>query len=141
MSGKSFIDTNIFVYSLDRADPAKARIALDLIERHVAERTGVISFQVIQEFFNVAYKRFPSVMQPSDGAAYLIAVFQPLLAVQSSLTLYSQALSICQRHHISWYDSLIVAAALEANCSILFSEDLQHGAKFGGVQIENPFRT
>jgi predicted nucleic acid-binding protein len=53
--------------------------------------------------------------------------------------LNSQALSVCQRHRISWYESLIVAAASEARCTILLSEDLQHGAKLNGVRIENPF--
>jgi predicted nucleic acid-binding protein len=66
-------------------------------------------------------------------------VFRPLIVVNSSIELFREALGIHARHQISWYDSLIVAAASEAHCSILYTEDLQHGAKIGGVRIENPF--
>jgi predicted nucleic acid-binding protein len=62
-----------------------------------------------------------------------------LLAVQSSQTLFSQALRLEEKYHLSWYDSLIVAAAMEGQCSTLFSEDLQHGQRFGDLQIKNPF--
>jgi predicted nucleic acid-binding protein len=140
MSGRSFLDTNIFVYTLDRTNPEKAGIALDLIKTHVAQRSGVVSFQVVQEFFNVAYKRFPSAMPMENGAEYLATVFRPLLSVHSSLALYSEALSVCRRYRLAWYDSVIVAAAMESGCVTLFTEDMQHGAKFGSVQIENPFR-
>jgi predicted nucleic acid-binding protein len=140
MSGKAFLDTNIFIYSLDRVDPRKARVAMQLIREHAARGNGVISFQVVQEFFNVAFKRFAATMTPEDGTGYLLTVLRPFLAVDSSIALYSAALSICARYQLSWYDSLIVAAASEASCSVLYTEDLQHGAKINGVRIENPFR-
>lgn len=140
MSGRAFLDTNIFIYSLDKTDERKANTALELIREHTVSGTGVISFQVIQELLNVALKRFPKTMTPSDGVDYLFTVLRPLLAVESSLALYSTGLSIHSRHHLSWYDSLIVAAAAQASCSVLYTEDLQHGAKVHGVRIENPFR-
>jgi predicted nucleic acid-binding protein len=140
MSGKAFLDTNIFVYSLDRTNPPKAKVALRIIQEQAAHGNGVISFQVVQEFFNVAFKRFAATMTPDDGTSYLLTVLRPFLAVHSSIALYSTALAICSRHQLSWYDSLIVAAASEANCTVLYSEDLQHGAKINGVRIENPFR-
>jgi predicted nucleic acid-binding protein len=80
-------------------------------------------------------------MTPEDGTGYLLTALRPFLAVDSSIAQYSAALSICSRHQISWYDSLIVAAASEASCSVLYTEDLQHGAKINGVRIENPFRS
>ena len=140
MSDKAFLDTNIFIYSLDRVDPRKAKVALQIIREHAARGNGVISFQVVQEFFNVAFKRFAAVMTPEEGTGYLLTVLRPFLAVDSSIALYSAALTICSRYQLSWYDSLILAAASEANCSILYTEDLQHGAKINGVRIENPFR-
>src|SRR5579872_2635212 len=140
MSGNAFLDTNIFVYSLDRIDPRKAKNATSLIRKHARHGTGVISFQVVQEFFNLAFRRFPAKMTPEDGTGYLLTVLRPFLAVNSSVALYSAALSICARYKLSWCDSLIVAAASEANCSVLLTEDLQHGAKINGVRIENPFR-
>ena len=140
MSGSAFLDTNIFIYSLDRVDKRKAKTALRLIQDHAAGGSGVISFQVVQEFFNVAFKRFPSVMTAEDGGIYLLTVFRPFLRVHSSIALYSEALSIRARYQLSWYDSLIVAAAAEAKCSVLYTEDLSHGMKVGAVRIENPFR-
>lgn len=140
MSGKAFLDTNIFIYSLDRTDQRKADIAENLIRDCAVRGTGVISFQVVQEFFNAAFRRFRSTMTPDDGTAYLLTVFRPFYGVNSSVALYSAALFVCSRYKLSWYDSLIVAAAAEAGCSVLYSEDLQHGAKMSGVRIENPFR-
>ena len=140
MSVKSFIDTNVFIYSFDRTDDRKSAIALQLIRKHALEANGVISFQVVQEFFNAAFKRFPSAMRPEDADGYLSTVLRPFLSVHSSIGLYGEALAIRSRHQLSWYDSLIVAAAAEAKCAVLYAEDLQHGAKINGVRIENPFR-
>jgi len=140
MSGRAFLDTNIFIYSVDRIDQQKAKIALRIIQKHAAEGNGVISFQVVQEFFNVAFKRFPSAMTPEDAGTYLLTVFRPFLRVHSSIALYSEALSVRARFRLSWYDSLILAAAAEAKCAVLYTEDLQHGAAINGVRIENPFR-
>jgi predicted nucleic acid-binding protein len=141
MNGRAFIDTNIFIYSVDRVDKRKAKIALRIIQDHAADGNGVISFQVVQEFFNVAFKRFPSTMTPEDCGIYLLTVFRPFLRVHSSIALYSEALSIRTRFQLSWYDSLILAAAAEAQCSVLYTEDLSHGMKIGAVRIENPFRS
>ena len=66
-------------------------------------------------------------------------MFRPLLAVQSSQAPYSAALRVKDQHRLSWYDALIVAAAMEGGCSILYSEDLQHGQQFGDLKVENPF--
>jgi predicted nucleic acid-binding protein len=70
---------------------------------------------------------------------HLSSVFRPLLGVHSSIGLSSDALRIQQRYRISWYDSLIIAAANELKCVVLYTEDLQDGAKFDGVQVKNPF--
>jgi predicted nucleic acid-binding protein len=139
MSDRFFLDTNIFVYSFDRSAPAKARKAAQLIRDALTTQKGVISYQVVQEFFNVALKRFSQPMQAADAGQYLIAVFRPLLAVHSSQALYAEALVLHSQSGLSWYDSLIVSAAIQARCGILFSEDLQHGRRFGSLQVRNPF--
>jgi len=139
MSDRFFLDTNIFVYSFDQTAPAKRKIATELIRKAHASREGVISYQVAQEFFNVALRRFTPVMQSHEAQAYLKVVFLPLLNIHSSQTLFLEALNLHSNHHLSWYDSLIVASAIQANCRLLLTEDLQHGRRFGDLQIENPF--
>jgi predicted nucleic acid-binding protein len=140
MSGKFFLDTNIFVYSLEHTEPAKASRAAELIRDGLETRKGIVSYQVVQEFFNVAFNRFVKPMSPFAAEEYLSTVFRPLLAVHSSPALFVSALQLHHRHHLSWYDSLIVAAGQEANCETLYSEDLQHGRQLDDLKITNPFR-
>lgn len=139
MSDRFFLDTNIFVYSFDHDSAAKARRATQLIQEAVATRKGTISYQVVQEFFNVALRRFAQPMTVAEAEQYLATVFRPLVAVHSSPALYSEALRLNGKHRLSWYDALIVAAATEAGCKLLYSEDLQSGRRFGDLRIENPF--
>jgi predicted nucleic acid-binding protein len=139
MSGRFFLDTNIFVYTFDATAPPKAKKAAQLIRRAADTGEGIISYQVVQEFFNVALRRFPQPMSVAEAEQYLIAVLRPLLAVHSSPAIYFEALRIAEKHRTSWYDSLIVAAALEGQCEKLYSEDFQHGRKIEGLRIENPF--
>ncbi|MDR3676598.1 MAG: PIN domain-containing protein [Acidobacteriota bacterium] len=139
MSDRFFLDTNIFVYCFDRTAPAKARRALQLIRTAVETRKGIVSYQVVQEFFNVALRRFTQPMAISDAEQYLSTVFRPLLAVHSSPALYGEALRLSAQFRFSWYDSLIVAAAIEGQCRILYSEDLQSGQRIGNLEIKNPF--
>ena len=139
MSDRFFLDTNIFVYSFDTSVPRKAQRARELIRDAVATRKGVISFQVVQEFFNVALRRFAHPMNVAEAEQYLSTAFRPLLAIHSSQSLYAEALRLAARFQLSWYDSLIVAAAIEAQCKVLYSEDLQNGQRFGDTQVQNPF--
>jgi predicted nucleic acid-binding protein len=99
----------------------------------------MVSYQVVQEFFNLALRRFAQAMTVAEAEHYLAAVFRPLLAIQSSPALISEALRLTARHRLSWYDALIVVAAIEGGCGILYSEDLQHGQRFGDLKVENPF--
>jgi predicted nucleic acid-binding protein len=139
MSGRFFLDTNIFAYTFDAKAPAKARKAAQLVRRAADTGQGIVSYQVVQEFFNVALRRFLEPMNVAEAEQYLITVFRPLLAVHSSPALYAEALRIAGKHRILWYDSLIVAAALEGQCETLYTEDLQHGWKIEGLRVENPF--
>jgi predicted nucleic acid-binding protein len=140
MSGRFFLDTNIFAYSFDAKSPAKARRAAQLIRQAADTGNGVVSYQVVQEFFNLAFRRFQHPMNVAEAEQYLITVFRPLLAVHSSQALFVEAMRIAARHHFAWYDCLIVAAALQSQCGVLYSEDLQHGQEIERLVIENPFR-
>jgi predicted nucleic acid-binding protein len=139
MSGRFFLDTNIFVYSFDTQAPSKAKKAVQLIRRAVDSGEGITSYQVVQEFFNVSLRRFSPAMTAAEAEQYLITVLRPLLVVNSSPALYFSAFRIHEKHRLSWYDSLIVAAAMEGGCDRLCSEDLHHGQKIEGVRVENPF--
>jgi len=139
MSGRFFLDTNVFVYTFDASAPAKAKRAADLIRRAANSGEGVISFQVVQEFFNVALRRFSQPMTPAEAEQYLTTVFRPLLAVHSSPSIYLAALHITKKYRLAWYDAIIVAAAVESGCATLYSEDLQDGAEIENVRVKNPF--
>jgi predicted nucleic acid-binding protein len=139
MSGRFFLDTNIFAYAFDTNAPAKAKRASQLIRQGANTGKGIVSYQVVQEFFNVAFRRFSQPMSEAEAEQYLITVFRPLLAIHSSSALYVEALRIAREYRLSWYDCLIVAAAIQGECSILYSEDLQSGQKIEDLRIVNPF--
>jgi len=139
MNGRYFLDTNVFVYSFDRASAAKAKRAKELIRQALEGRKGIVSYQVVQEFFKVALRRFAEPMTVAEAEQYLSTVFKPLLTVHSSQALCGGALRLSGRYKLAWYDALIVAAAIEGGCSILYSEDLQHGFQVGELRVENPF--
>ncbi|HZP18161.1 MAG TPA: PIN domain-containing protein [Terriglobales bacterium] len=140
MNGKFFLDTNIFVYEFDLREPVKTERASNLVRNAIASRRGVVSYQVVQEFFNLAFRRFAKPLPAAEAEQYLLSVFRPLLAVHSSPRLFLGALRIKETHRLSWYDSLIAAAALQADCTRLYTEDMPHGLRIEGLQIENPFR-
>lgn len=139
MSARFFLDTNIFVYSFDESAPEKAARAASLIRRAIEAREGVVSYQVVQEFFNLALRRFAEPMSFAEAEQYLSTTFRPLLSVHSSHHLYGEALRLAMTHSLSWYDSLIVASAIEGQCEVLYSEDFQNGQRFGSLRIQNPF--
>jgi predicted nucleic acid-binding protein len=139
MSDRFFLDTNIFIYELSRHVPSKQAVASRLVQSALESGKGVISFQVVQEFFSVAFRRFTPAMSPAEAEQVLAVTFRPLLAVHSSYSLYGRALELTRRHSVSWFDSLIVTAAIESDCGILYSEDFQHGQKFDSLMVRNPF--
>ena len=139
MSDRFFLDTNIFVYSFDQSSVRKTEEANRLIHQALTTGKGVISYQVVQEFFNVAYRRFPEPMHLEQSEQFLSSVLRPLWAVYSSPALCLRALQSLERFRVQWYDALIVASAQEAKCGILYSEDFQNGQRFDDLEIRNPF--
>jgi len=140
MSVESFIDTNVFIYQLEGLDERKSATAAALIEQGLIEGTACISFQVIQECLNTVLRKAQTPLGTDDAARYLEHVLAPLYRVQPSLSLYRNALDIQERYRLGFYDALIVAAALAAGCSRLYTEDLQDGQRIQGLTIENPFK-
>ena len=139
MSVECFIDTNVFIYSLEGLDARKADTAERLIATGIATGNACISFQVVQECLNTAIRKAEIPLSMDSMKMYMNSVLTPLYRVQPSIRLYQAALDIQDRYRFSFYDSLIIAAALDAGCITLFSEDMQHGQKIEGLTIENPF--
>jgi len=139
MSG-DFLDSNIFVYLFDDADQRKHHISREVVGRALDERSATISFQVVQETLNVITGKLRVPVRPSDAREFLVVTLASLWKVQPDLALYERALELRQRYGFSFYDSLIIAAAIEAGCDRLLSEDLQHGQRIESLVIEDPFR-
>jgi len=139
MSDKFFLDTNILVYTFGDEDLEKRDRARTLVAEALSGSHGIISYQVVQEFLNAALRKFAKPLTAADAERYLKVVLEPLCSVFASIELYHQAIDIAERWKYSFYDSLIIASALQSGCTVLYSEDLQHGQKIGGLRILNPF--
>ena len=134
-----FFDSNVFVYLFDETNDYKRTSAERLIVQALEANNACISFQVVQETLNVLTRKLkPAVTEP-NAQRFLESVLQPLWRVMPSLTLYQRGLSLQARYKLSFYDAMIVAAALEAGCKRLLSEDMQHGLKIEKLVITNPF--
>jgi len=133
-----FIDSNIFVYLFARSEPAKQLVAREIVTNGL--QTGAaISFQVVQETLNVIIRKLPKPVTTEDARDFLDAVLVPLWRGMPTPALYHRALDIQARYRFSFYDSLIIAAALLEGCTRLYSEDLQHGQRIEGLTVQNPF--
>jgi predicted nucleic acid-binding protein len=139
MNVKSFLDTNIIVYAFDQSSPKKAKIAQRLVADGAADKRAIISSQVVQEFINVALRGFGLPIVKSDLESFVLTALFPMMAISSSPSLMIEALRLHGQHQLAWYDALIVAAALQGGCKVLYSEDMQHGQRFGGLVVQNPF--
>lgn len=132
MAADRFLDTNILIYAFASGDHRSARAEALLADG------GVIGVQVLNEFTSVARRKLGWDWPQIEAA---IAVIFELLGSVRPLTaeIHSQALKLARGSALSFYDALIVAAAADAGCGVLLTEDLQHGRKFGGVAVQNPF--
>lgn len=138
MSG-SFFDSNILVYLFDDVDHDKRLRAGQMVEEALVAGGGVISHQVVQETLNVILRKLATPATVPDGQHFLETVLLPLWQIMPNVNLYRRGMDIQGRYQYSFYDSLIIAAALEAGCTRLLTEDLQHGQRIERLTIENPF--
>ena len=139
MSAENFIDTNVFIYQLEALDERKAAIADEIIRDGIASGNACISFQVIQETLNTVIRKAEIPLDRESAGSYLENVLAPLFRVPATIDLYERALDIQARYRYSFYDSLIIGAALIGGCSRIYTEDLQHGQRIEGLTIHNPF--
>ena len=139
MSAECFIDTNLFIYQLEASDERKAATADRIIRKGIETRNACISFQVVQECLNIALRKAEIPLSTDETKHYLDDVLAPLYRVSASNSLYRRALDLQARYRYGFYDSLIIAAALDAGCTLLYSEDLQDGQRIEGLTIRNPF--
>ena len=139
MNGE-FIDTNVFVYLFDETNDRKRTIADRIVKTALETCTARISHQVVQETLNVVTRKLPSPMTAENAQRFLVQVLAPLWQIMPNIALYRRGLDVQARYGFSFYDSLIIAAALESGCTRLYSEDLQHGQQIEGLTIENPFK-
>ena len=135
-----FIDTNILVHQLEGLDSTKASLADGLIREGIASGDGCISFQVVQECINTFVRKAELPLSEAQMRQYLEDVLHPLWKVYPSLALYQASIDILRRYRFGFYDSLIVASALQAGCKTLYTEDLQHGQQIDDLVIKNPFQ-
>jgi predicted nucleic acid-binding protein len=138
-AARHFLDTNIFVYTFDLQESRKSKLAENLIAEALRTGLGMISYQVAQEFIAVVCKPFQTPMSFEQIERYWNATLRPLLAVHSSPGLFVRALDLARRDQLAWYDALIVSAAIQGDCEVLYSEDMQHGRRFGDLIVQNPF--
>ena len=131
-----FFDTNVLVYAYDRADARKREAARTLIEETIAKDEFTVSTQVLAEFYSTAMRR--KIMGAVEARA-LVRQWSDSHPVPQTAELVARGIALQQEHSLNIWDALIVEAAREARCDILYTEDLQHGRRFGELEIVNPF--
>jgi predicted nucleic acid-binding protein len=134
---KVFLDTNILVYSLDQADAAKKAKCRGLIRSLTAESRGVISTQVMQEFYVAATSKLVADPLLTKDILRSLERFETVVV---SPSLIKDAIDCSIINRLSFWDALIVVSAESAQCEILWTEDLNHGQIIRGVRIENPLK-
>ncbi|MFZ0143657.1 MAG: PIN domain-containing protein [Candidatus Sulfotelmatobacter sp.] len=137
MSVRSFFDTNILIYADDKASPAKQRRALDLVAEHRRARTGVVSLQVLQEYFVTVTRKLRVDASVARRKVELLAEFDVATPEVADIL---AAIDLHRLHGFPFWDALVVRAAKQAGCSVLLSEDMQDAREIDGLQIVNPFR-
>lgn len=135
-----FIDTNVFVYLFDDKSIAKQEIAQRIVLDSIVNGTGCISFQVIQETLKTITEKIRPPASAHDAEIFLSNYISVLLRVMPDETLYLKCLQIKSRFGFSFYDSLIIAAALRHGCTRLLSKDMQDSQRVETLTIVNPFK-
>jgi predicted nucleic acid-binding protein len=136
MSARSFFDTNVLIYADDKGSPAKQRQSLGLLAEHRRAGTGVVSMQVLQEYFVTVTGKLGVDPVIARRKVELLAEFD---VVAPEVPDILAAIDLHRLHGFSIWDALVIRAAKQAGCSILYSEDLQNKREIEGLRIINPF--
>jgi predicted nucleic acid-binding protein len=137
MTVRSFVDSNVLVYADDRRAGPKRDRARALIRDVMLARTGVLSLQVLQEYFAVATKKLG--IAPA-AARRRVALLSRLDVVILGVEDLLAAIDLHRLHGFSIWDALVIRASLNAGCRVLYSEDLQDGQRIDGLEVVNPFK-
>jgi predicted nucleic acid-binding protein len=136
MSERSFFDTSVLVYALDPVAPENRGVARALLAQKLADRTAVISTQVLQELFVSLTKKLGI---PAASARTIVQSYTKGNVVQVNSELIVSAIDLHRLNALSFWDALIVRAAVAGSCVRIFTEDLSAGQLIDGVEIVNPF--
>jgi predicted nucleic acid-binding protein len=139
MSDRRFLDTNVLVYAYDSSEPLKQRVAQEILREGLETRDASISAQILSEFFVTVTRkiRYPLTV---PEAAELLERLVLLPVVSINWPTIKQAVSIQTRYGLSYWDSLVIAAAQRAGCAEVVSEDMNPGQGYDGVVVQNPFK-
>jgi predicted nucleic acid-binding protein len=137
MSVRSFFDTNVLIYADDKLAPAKQRRALELVAAHRRDGTGVVSMQVLQEYFVTATRKLGVEAKVARRKVELLAEFDVAAPDVSDIL---AAIDLHRLHGFSFWDSLILRSAKQSGCKVLLTEDMQ-AREVDGVRVVNPFAT
>jgi len=135
----SFVDTNVLVYAEDRDAKARHEVARELIVKLWDNRSGVLSVQVLQEFYVNVTRKLKKPLSLAK-AKEIVNEYLTWTVVVNTGQLLTDAIELQQKAQLSFWDAMVVGAALEAECTELYSEDLNDGQRFGSVVIVNPFK-
>ena len=135
---REFVDANVLVYAFDASAGAKQRAAAQLIERLWADERGVLSVQVLQEFF-VTVTRKVATPLPVAQAEERVREFSAWDVFAPTAGDVLEAIAVSQKAKVSFWDAMILHAASESGCAVCWTEDLTHGQVWRGVELRNPF--
>ena len=137
MSVRSFLDTNVLVYTDDRVDLKKHRRALELVAEHRTNGTGVVSLQVLQEYFVTITRKLHVDVEIARRKVELLAEFD---VARPDVADVLASIDLHRLYRLSFWDALVLRTAKQSGCKLLFSEDLQNQREIEGLSIVNPFR-
>ena len=137
MSGRTFVDTNVLVYAHDVDASAKRQIAKEILHELWVERTGVLSVQVLQEFYVNVTRKIPSPL-PKASARLVVDGYATWCAETTPAEI-GAAFRIEDEARISFWDALIVSSAIKSGATRILSEDFNTGQRISGILIDNPF--
>ena len=138
MNGKIFVDTNILIYAHDLDSGMKHEKAAALLGQLWESETGVLSTQVIQEFYVNVTRKIPHPLSPAQARGLIDNYFAWPIIINGTETI-RRASEIEERYRLSFWDALIIAAAVEGRADQILTEDLKAGETIEGIQIVNPF--
>jgi predicted nucleic acid-binding protein len=139
MNGKALVDTNLLVYAYDRSEPEKQRRALEVLDRLAVSRTGVLSTQVLAEFFVAVTRKIPAPLSPEEGYERVHNYLQSWEVLDVTGMVVLEAARGVSVHHFNFWDAQIWATARLNQIPIVLSEDFNTGQVTEGILFVNPF--